>query len=78
MIALAVGRSARASRPTGPARPGRAGRERLAALGRLATQPGLVVVISDFRDQQGWERPLGALRVHHAVLAVEVLDPRET
>lgn len=49
----------------------------LAALGRLAKQPGLVLVVSDFRDQHGWERPLGALRVHHAVIALEVLDPRE-
>ncbi|WP_249021323.1 DUF58 domain-containing protein [Conexibacter sp. S30A1] len=45
---------------------------------RLARLPGLVVVISDFRDQQGWERPLGALRLRHAVLAVEVTDPGES
>ena len=38
---------------------------------RLARQPGLVVVISDFRDQLDWERPLGSLRVRHSVLAVE-------
>jgi len=44
---------------------------------RLATQPGLVVVISDFRDQQRWERPLGALRLRHATLAIEIADPRE-
>lgn len=44
---------------------------------RLATQPGLVVVISDFRDQQRWERPLGSLRLRHAALAIEVTDPRE-
>ncbi|HWD65970.1 MAG TPA: DUF58 domain-containing protein [Solirubrobacteraceae bacterium] len=44
---------------------------------RLATQPGLVVVISDFRDQHGWERPLGSLRLRHATLAVEITDPRE-
>jgi uncharacterized protein (DUF58 family) len=44
---------------------------------RLARQPGLVVVISDFRDQHGWERPLGSLRVRHSVLAVEIVDPRE-
>ncbi len=44
---------------------------------RLATQPGLVVVISDFRDQQRWERPLGALRLRHATLAIEIGDPRE-
>lgn len=46
--------------------------------GRLASQPGLVVVISDFRDQQAWERPLGSLRVRHSVLAVEIADPRES
>jgi uncharacterized protein (DUF58 family) len=34
-------------------------------------------VISDFRDQHGWERPMGSLRARHAVLAVEVHDPRE-
>ena len=44
---------------------------------RLARQPGLLVVISDFRDQRGWERPLGSLRVRHSVFAVEVGDPRE-
>jgi uncharacterized protein (DUF58 family) len=44
----------------------------------LATRaPGLVAVISDFRDQEGWLRPLAALRARHAVLAVEVGDPRE-
>jgi uncharacterized protein (DUF58 family) len=45
--------------------------------GRLASQPGLMVAISDFRDQTGWERPLGSLRVRHSVLAVEIVDPRE-
>jgi uncharacterized protein (DUF58 family) len=45
--------------------------------GRLARQPGLVVVISDFRDQRAWERPLGSLRVRHSVLALEIIDPRE-
>jgi uncharacterized protein (DUF58 family) len=50
----------------------------LARVGRLAGQPGLVVVISDFRDQHAWERPLGSLRIRHSVLAIEVIDPRET
>jgi uncharacterized protein (DUF58 family) len=45
--------------------------------GRLARQPGLVVVISDFRDQRHWERPLGSLRMRHSVIAVEIVDPRE-
>jgi uncharacterized protein (DUF58 family) len=49
----------------------------LRTLVRLARQPGLVVVISDFREQRGWERPLGAVRVHHGVLAAEITDPRE-
>ena len=49
----------------------------LSRAGRLAGQPGLVVAISDFRDQRGWERPLGSLRVRHSVLAVEIVDPRE-
>jgi uncharacterized protein (DUF58 family) len=44
---------------------------------RLARQPGLVVVISDFRDQRAWERPLGSLRVRHSVIAIEIVDPRE-
>jgi uncharacterized protein (DUF58 family) len=44
---------------------------------RLARLPGLVVVVSDFRDAEGWERPLGALRMRHSVLGVEVGDPRE-
>jgi uncharacterized protein (DUF58 family) len=45
--------------------------------GRLARQPGLIVVASDFRDQHGWERPLGSLRVRHSVVGVEIFDPRE-
>jgi uncharacterized protein (DUF58 family) len=46
-------------------------------VGRMARQPGLVVAISDFRDQRHWERPMGALRIRHSVVAVEVTDPRE-
>jgi len=49
----------------------------LRRVARLARQPGLMVVISDFRDQDGWERPLGSLRIRHSVLAVEIVDPRE-
>jgi uncharacterized protein (DUF58 family) len=49
----------------------------LVRVNRLATHPGLVVVVSDFRDQHEWERPLGALRLRHATVAVEVDDPRE-
>jgi uncharacterized protein (DUF58 family) len=50
----------------------------LVRVGKVATQPGLIVVISDFRDQGGgWARAAGALRARHSVLAVEVRDPRE-
>src|SRR5437764_7727883 len=45
---------------------------------KLASQPGLVTVISDFRDQEAWERPMGSLRIRHSVLAVEIVDPRES
>jgi uncharacterized protein (DUF58 family) len=49
----------------------------LRGVGRVASQPGLVVVITDFRDQDEWTRPLGALTARHSVLALEVADPRE-
>ncbi|HET9074198.1 MAG TPA: DUF58 domain-containing protein [Solirubrobacteraceae bacterium] len=49
----------------------------LIRLGRLAGQPGLVVILSDFRGQRGWEGPLGGLALRHSVIAVEISDPRE-
>jgi uncharacterized protein (DUF58 family) len=45
--------------------------------GRIARRPGLVVVVSDFRADDGWRGPLAALSARHSVLAVEVRDPRE-
>jgi uncharacterized protein (DUF58 family) len=62
--------------PDGVSRPS-AFAEALVLLRKVATQSGLVVVVSDWRDQHGWERPLGALRARHSVLAVEVHDERE-
>jgi uncharacterized protein (DUF58 family) len=44
---------------------------------KVAGQPGLVVLVSDFRDQEDWLRPLGALSMRHSVVAVEIRDPRE-
>jgi uncharacterized protein (DUF58 family) len=44
---------------------------------RIVRRRGLVVVISDFLEPPDWERPLRALAVHHDVLAIEVVDPRE-
>ena len=49
----------------------------LVRLAKVAKQAGLVVIVSDFRDQLDWTRPLGALSARHSVLAVEVRDPRE-
>ena len=50
----------------------------LRRLNRLARQPGLVVVVSDFRDVGGWRRPLLGVGARHSILAIEVRDPRET
>jgi uncharacterized protein (DUF58 family) len=49
----------------------------LARLGRLARQPGVVAVVSDFRGQHDLARPLRALAARHSVVAIEVRDPRE-
>jgi uncharacterized protein (DUF58 family) len=46
-------------------------------LARAARMPGLAVVVSDFRDQDDWSRPLRLVGHRHDVLAVEVGDPRE-
>jgi uncharacterized protein (DUF58 family) len=43
----------------------------------LTNRPGLVAVVSDFRDQQEWIRPLTAVAARHCLFAVEVHDPRE-
>jgi uncharacterized protein (DUF58 family) len=48
----------------------------LVRAGRVARHPGLVVVVSDFREE-GWRAPLAALGARHSVVAVEVCDPRE-
>jgi uncharacterized protein (DUF58 family) len=50
------------------------------ALDRLLTltnRPGLVALISDFRDQHEWVRSLTAVAARHCAFAVEVCDPRE-
>ena len=39
--------------------------------------PGLVVLVSDLRDQRDWPQALAALRARHAVVVVEPCDPRE-
>jgi uncharacterized protein (DUF58 family) len=48
----------------------------LTRVSRLARARGIVVVVSDFRDE-GWRSPVRRLAARHGVLAVEVVDPRE-
>jgi uncharacterized protein (DUF58 family) len=43
----------------------------------LARQRSLVVVVSDFRGQRDWRKPMLELASRHDVLAVEIRDPRE-
>jgi uncharacterized protein (DUF58 family) len=52
--------------------------EALSACERVARHRGLVVVVSDFLGDRRWTAPLGRLAARHAVLAVEVRDPRES
>ena len=49
----------------------------LMSLGRLATRPAMVVVISDFLADDGWAPALRAVAARHDVIAVEVVDGRE-
>ena len=52
-------------------------RAALGKVGRLARRPGLVAVISDFRDEDGWERELARLGALHSLVCAEIEDPRE-
>lgn len=46
--------------------------------GAVAPRRGLVVVISDFlEDADTWRTALGVVALRHAVLCIEVVDPRE-
>jgi uncharacterized protein (DUF58 family) len=51
--------------------------EALALVERVARQRALVVIVSDFRGPRDWRGPLVRLAARHAVIAVEVCDPRE-
>ena len=44
---------------------------------RLVRRRSLVVLISDFISEPGWERPLLRLTERHEVVAVRLVDPRE-
>ena len=52
-------------------------RDALELADRVARQRALVVIVSDFRGPLDWRPPLLRLAGRHAVVAVEVRDPRE-
>jgi uncharacterized protein (DUF58 family) len=52
-------------------------REALELTDRVSKQRALIVIVSDFRGPLDWRAPLLRLAGRHAVLAVEVRDPRE-
>ena len=45
---------------------------------RLIHRPSLVIVISDFLVDAGWQQPMKALSLRHDVVAARVSDPRES
>lgn len=45
---------------------------------RSIKRRSLIFIVSDFISEPGWERPLNLLSQRHEVLAIRVLDPRET
>jgi uncharacterized protein (DUF58 family) len=44
---------------------------------RIARQPGLIGVVSDFRGPLDWGRTLRSLGMRHSLFGVEIHDPRE-
>ena len=60
---------------------GEIGRTDLAAAlhraARLIRRPSLVIIISDFLADPGWEQPMKTLSLRHDVVAARVSDPRE-
>ncbi|GAA5035155.1 DUF58 domain-containing protein [Terrabacter aeriphilus] len=50
----------------------------LTAAAGIARRRSLVLVVSDFISVDGWEAPLARLARRHEVVALQVLDPRES
>lgn len=44
---------------------------------RIIRRRSLVVLVSDFISEAGWEKPLARLNERHEVVAVRLFDPRE-
>jgi hypothetical protein len=49
----------------------------LSLVGAIRSTPGVVVVLSDFRGPRDWVPALTEVAGRHAVIALEVSDPRE-
>jgi uncharacterized protein (DUF58 family) len=49
----------------------------LRTAGQVVRRRSLVVLMSDFISESGWERPLLHLTQRHEVVAVRIVDPRE-
>jgi uncharacterized protein (DUF58 family) len=49
----------------------------LSHVARVARQRSVAVIVSDFRGPRDWRAPMLRLAARHAVLAVEIRDPRE-
>ena len=49
----------------------------LALVGAIRTTPGVVAVLSDFRGPRDWIPALTEVAGRHAVIALEITDPRE-
>jgi uncharacterized protein (DUF58 family) len=49
----------------------------LLELERTRPRRGQIVVISDFLDDHDWAAPMRRLALHHQVVAVQTIDPRE-
>lgn len=45
---------------------------------RTITRRSLIIIVSDFISEPGWERSLSALTQRHEVVAIHLVDPRET
>jgi uncharacterized protein (DUF58 family) len=50
----------------------------LDAANHAVKRRSLVVIVSDFISTPGWERPLDLLQRRHEILAVRLIDPRES
>jgi uncharacterized protein (DUF58 family) len=50
----------------------------LTAAAGIARRRSLVIVVSDFISADGWDVPLGRLARRHEVVALQVVDPRES